>query len=468
MSFWEGIIGTVVDNAPSIIGGIGDIIGNDQVTDGNDAAADAIGEGYAEADAIYQGAYDEALGYQLDALGLDSEVEADRLQSILPFIASLRDDYTTGARVSGINYGDVVQQAGLDYANAVMGGGLNFAGAITAGGDDFADTMRGASDEFDRRIAGGAQRFHDETTRGARAYDDAIEGGFRRADRMFQPYSEEGLHALDLLRTITARDPSELDPSQRRMRERSIRDMRANLAASGLRGAGRAGVASVNEGIADLDANMFDSNRARVDRAIDTLSGLGFNASGQRAGLATGAATRTGDNRRRAADAIARNDMTTAELGARTRMAADDLSARMGYDARTRGASRMWDARSDAADRMWRASTDAAGRSLNVEDAILQNDARRGDQALDLLNNFYTGRTSRGVGEADARTWATMGQADSAATAAAGSRFAEGQALTANARSNANTTGSITSMLSNLFSGTGRRDTSAPSFAPAT
>jgi hypothetical protein len=126
----------------------------------------------------------------------------------------------------------------------------------------------------------------------------------------------------------------------------------------------------------------------------------------------------------------------------------------------------MWDTSTDAAGRMWDASTDAAGRMLNVEDAVLQNDARRGDQALDLLNNFYTGRSSRGMSEADARTWATMGRADSGATAAAGSRFAEGQALTANARSNASTTGSITSMLSGLLSP--RRDTSAPSFAPAT
>lgn len=445
MPFWEGIIDTVISNAPSIISTVGDVVGNNQITNGNNAAAEAVGQGYAEADDIYRGAYDESLGYQLDALGLDAETEAERLQQILPFIASLRDDYATGARASGLNYGDMLRGSATRYADEMM-----------TGGRMFADMMGGAADEFDSRLSGAAGDFRTQIGEGAGQYDSAIKAGFGRADEMFSPYSEEGLHALDLLRTVTARGADEMDTSQRRMRDRSIEDMRAGLASSGLRGAGRAGVAVMNEGIADLDANIYDSNQARIDRAMETLSSLGYNATGQRSALATGAADRVGENQRRASDAIAGNDMSAAELAARTRMATDDLTARTNLDTWERGSGQILNA-----------SRDAATGEFNIEDAILRNDSARGDQALDLLNNFYTGRTNRGMSEADARTWSTMGKADSGATAAAGTGFATGQATAANARSNANTTGSIASSLGNLFR-TNTRDTSAPTFSSAT
>ncbi len=88
-------------------------------------------------------------------------------------------------------------------------------------------------------------------------------------------------HALNYQAQAMGQDPSQLNPSQLRAQEKYRRDAIARLASSGLRGAGRAGVAAVNEGDAALTAQFFDQNQQRADRAASELGGRGYNATGQ-------------------------------------------------------------------------------------------------------------------------------------------------------------------------------------------
>ena len=99
----------------------------------------------------------------------------------------------------------------------------------------------------------------------------------------YQPYAQSGRSALNNLQSVVSADPSQLTPSQ----ELAMRDYRnqaaSRLASSGLRGAGRAGVAAVNEGDAKLRAQMFDTNQRRGDAAATELARVGYNATGQQA-----------------------------------------------------------------------------------------------------------------------------------------------------------------------------------------
>lgn len=110
--------------------------------------------------------------------------------------------------------------------------------------------------------------------------------GYQGMEERLQPYIGAGDQALNYLTQQMGIDPSQLTPSQKRLMEKYHRDVAASTAASGLRGSGRAGVAAVNEGLADLYANFHDQNLARSGAAATALNTQGYGATGA---AATGA-----------------------------------------------------------------------------------------------------------------------------------------------------------------------------------
>lgn len=112
----------------------------------------------------------------------------------------------------------------------------------------------------------------EEARKGAEAQAAAIREGNLAAQARYEQRRTDSAPAMDYLRTLVAMDPSQLTPSQRRGMEDYQRGAQARLAASGLRGAGRAGVASINEGAAGYLARAYDDNQRRADSAARALA----------------------------------------------------------------------------------------------------------------------------------------------------------------------------------------------------
>lgn len=112
-----------------------------------------------------------------------------------------------------------------------------------------------------------------------------IRTGYSNMAETLDPYVTAGEQGLNYLQQQMGLDPAALTPSQQRMADKYLRDSNARLASSGLRGAGRAGVAAVNDGMASLGATFYDQNLARQGAAASSLNSTGYGAAGA---LATG------------------------------------------------------------------------------------------------------------------------------------------------------------------------------------
>jgi hypothetical protein len=112
-----------------------------------------------------------------------------------------------------------------------------------------------------------------------------------QANNVYGGMAAESQPAISYLRGVAASNPYQLTPQQQSARADTLRDASNNLAASGLRGAGRSGVAILNKAMTDFDNNAFTSNRNRADQANNTLANenMGANSNIAATDRATGA-----------------------------------------------------------------------------------------------------------------------------------------------------------------------------------
>ena len=105
----------------------------------------------------------------------------------------------------------------------------------------------------------------------------AIRDASLRADQRYQEQSERAAPGTERLRGIIA-NPGQLTPEQQRGLEDARRDARASLAASGLRGAGRAVTAALQSVDDNFRSRAIETNIGRADQAARQLSSEDFAA----------------------------------------------------------------------------------------------------------------------------------------------------------------------------------------------
>lgn len=131
---------------------------------------------------------------------------------------------------------------------------------------------------------------------------DALDTGADTASGYVAPLVGPGDDARGYIRSVMGRNPADLTPSQKIAIDDTMRQTKQGLAAGGLRGAGRAGVAVLGDVMNRATSRAFDTNQGRSDRAAATLEGRGAQARGNlaqieqqrgvsKAGSATGTAT---------------------------------------------------------------------------------------------------------------------------------------------------------------------------------
>jgi len=158
--------------------------------------------------------------------------------------------------------------------------GIAYAQALTGAADIYGDALTEAGDAYSQRLRDTLAETLGEIDYGTWDSIDALNRGLAGLEDAYAPYLEGGEDAVAYLSQVMGRDASQLTPAQQRMMADQKDAMRANLAASGLRGAGRAGVASFNEGEAALRANLYDQNQRQIDQAVQALGQYGFGATG--------------------------------------------------------------------------------------------------------------------------------------------------------------------------------------------
>lgn len=185
------------------------------------------------------------------------------------------------------------------------GGGSSWLGtAVKAGAEVYgAYTQVQAQQDAAKQLQAGYAAQTASIEAGNQAAQDAL-GGIR-ADA--QP-------ATDYLRRIIAQDPYQLTPGQLTGQEDALRDARNRVASGGLRGAGRAGAAVVNEASRRFTDRATSQNISRADTAAAQLSGQGYGATAQAAGLQANTGLAAGMAAVPSADVGATADVASAAL----------------------------------------------------------------------------------------------------------------------------------------------------------
>lgn len=160
---------------------------------------------------------------------------------------------------------DAITSFFTDNAGSVIGAGAALGGALLG-----SDANKDAAEQ---------------ARKGAEAQAAAIRQGNQLAQARYEDQRRLSEPAIAYLQRVMAQQPDQLTPDQQRGLDDYQRNANARLAASGLRGAGRAGVASVNEGRAGFMSDAYSQNQRRSDAAAQRLSGGYFDSNDNLASL---------------------------------------------------------------------------------------------------------------------------------------------------------------------------------------
>lgn len=251
---------------------------------------------------------------------------------------------------------------------------MNYGDYIVPQVDQYGNVVEGATDRFAGDLAGTAADTADILREGSSSYQET-----------YSPYMQSGEEARQYLMNVLGSDPSQLDPSQRRAFQAIKDENMATLAASGLRGAGRGGVAAVSEGTAAAMAEFERMNRARADNAASILGTQGFNATG-----------RVADNTSRLNDAVA------------------DLRYKTGQQT----AQQRFNTSTDVAKTKLGTAQDLAGKQYDTGNKTADATRASEGQVAGIIGNYYGNVGSIEGGRYQARGTTALNKAVADATAA--------------------------------------------------
>jgi hypothetical protein len=293
---WGALFGDV---AKGVVNSGGQLFTNSLKSDANDEAALAYAKSTAKGVDTLNRGYDE----QLSAI----EQGTDTLQGIN------QESYNQANAVldkGNQGYEELMLSLPQEYSQSVLPRYAQNANETLDAVDAYSGDMLGVEDDLTSLIQQSKGEFSDQ----------------------YDPYIQSGARASQYLDSILGMDPSQKTLSQQRSYDQALADMKANLAASNLRGAGRAGVASINEGVAEMNARTEDENRRRMDAVASNLAQTGYNATGSVANNAVRASEAMQNNRNRIGTNLAETGLKTATTLSDRQLDVDNELARLSLD----------------------------------------------------------------------------------------------------------------------------------------
>jgi hypothetical protein len=168
----------------------------------------------------------------------------------------------------------------MSWLDALLGIGGNIAGALIGSNAD-----QNAANTVAQSNTQAAQIYADAQARGLDQYKQLVDQAMNeataydaQANQVYGGMAAESAPAISYLRQTAFANPYQLTPEQQSARDDTLRQASQNLAASGLRGAGRSGVAVLDKAMTDFDNNAFTANRNRADNAASQIYGENQNA----------------------------------------------------------------------------------------------------------------------------------------------------------------------------------------------
>ncbi|MGE0715078.1 MAG: hypothetical protein AB7P02_06520 [Alphaproteobacteria bacterium] len=412
-----------VDIAKVAVPIIGSVAGAAVQSNANSAAAGQILQANQDQATQLQLGEDERLAARLSGIDSARGYLGDRTELAQKIIAAASTQYGGDVRAAASAFARAMPQLAstisqMYLSGALTGGDMMRAGAATAGGQmigaagDYGSTVIPAAGEFGSSVVSAAGDYGGAMTSAADAYREMVMTAPDLVRQALGPYADAGLQMLPQLMAIAQSDPSRLTMSQQRALDELRRGMEARLSASGLRGAGRAGVAAANEGEAAFLAKAFDSNRARNDQAMLQLNSQGFNANQIIGASGERAIYSSADKGFQAAASSAQAMLGARTEAARTLFSATDAAAKIAYQAASDAARLGYDAEKAAAQAYISAVNSGAaysGQALSAAQRLLYDsslDVAKNDQQAaykigDQQTSYYDQMAKYGLTEAD-------------------------------------------------------------------
>lgn len=377
-SFSDILTNSLLTAAPSLVGGL---LGTSAQTDANAAAAAEANAGSAAAANALSGGYDQSWDQQTGALKNVSNDNTDLYNALQPLYSAIPANLT----------------------NALQAGAGNYATDLTGAVNIAGGALRPAASSYGTALAGNAGTYGSALGSGADSYSGDLGAAARSS---YSPYTAAGGTALSALQGIVGTSPGQLTPAQQLAQSNYIRQAGNSVAASGLRGAGRAGIASINNGLATMAAANTQTNQARQDQATQELLQAGELGTGQ----VYGADSASAGARLSAANQGAGAAYQAGNTGAQNEMSIEQMLAQAGLTANGQAAG----ARLSAANTGAAAGTTAAQNLINA------------------TQNYYAGKSGTDLATGQIDTNNIMGKANAAAGAAQGAGLTNSAMTAAN------------------------------------
>ena len=161
----------------------------------------------------------------------------------------------------------------MAFWDALIGAAGSIGGALLG-----SNANRDAADRVAQANREAAQINADAQREAAQRYGEYLDRAVaeaaaanQRAQGTLRGMASQSAPAVEYLRGVAFSNPYELTPQQQTAHADTLRQANANLARSGLRGAGRAGVATLNKADLDFRNSAYASNRSRADSANSQL-----------------------------------------------------------------------------------------------------------------------------------------------------------------------------------------------------
>lgn len=506
------IVGSVIPGVGTAIGAAVGGIADGLISGGSAVAGGAAQEGAIDSavsqygDAAKTGAarldtgYEDSRKAKLAALAKVGALTDEQVQTAIRLIDQGQGDYVDTTIATAENYANAMTDGGASYRDALSGAGAGYAismndlvtqygGEIQALADQLGVDFNTAAGLYKSGLETSAEKYSGDLVSaaeneasglksGAQDYAATRKEGLTGVKSALKPYAEgSGTPALDYLNKLMSADPTQLDPQQKLMREKYLRDSSARLAASSLRGSGRAGVAAVNTGDANLEANMYAQNRDRSVAAAGQLAGYGYGVAPILARAEDSTASEIASNTQSAntmglqAVTSARN--TGATYGANSRAtglqavsSAADRAALARQVAGNDAATHTADAAKTVADQELNISKDTATNDLNISGKVAEAGKTAGTAIanqglvssagkLTAVNSGYDKAAHNATKEGDINADAALGTAAADAGAIIDPAYLKAQGTIAKGAITANTIGHVGSSIGEIVKGIG-------------
>lgn len=228
----------------------------------------------------------------------------------------------------------------MGFLSGIIGGGLSLIGGLLGSdaNEEAADTAAGAQIAAEKLRQQGYEKARQEYREAAQRGIEAIRAGTDTGTGFFQQGIDEFGRVIQPM--LNLQETARLSPAQRIALDDLTADANAYVAASGLRGAGRAGVSAVLDQrrrfIADALEAENAQRRARSDAARSALANVTaqgltnigtarINEGRDIAGTETGTGQQIGQTYEQGADASARSTADIGQIRANSQLATGQL-----------------------------------------------------------------------------------------------------------------------------------------------